>query len=92
MPKINERLVTKMEKTRVKDVEIVESVRKVYDRYEWLKARLLTRYNVYYDNAIIPEEILMINRWYEKMEKYLGKRFVREFSKAVANAKKEVLV
>ena len=77
-----------MEKTRV---EIVESVRKVYDRYEWLKAKLLTRYNVYYDSTIIPEEIMMINRWYERTRAYLEKRFVREFSKAVAEAKKEVV-
>ena len=73
----------KMKKTKVKDTEIVESVRKVYDRYEWLKARLLTRYNVYYDSTAVPEELLMINAWYEKMETYLGKRFVREFTKAV---------
>lgn len=83
---------SEMEKMRVKEVEIVESARRVYDRYEWLKARLLTRYNVYYDSTIIPEEILMINRWYEETRAYLEKRFVREFSKAVANAKKEVEV
>lgn len=79
-----------MEKMKVMDVEIVESARKVYDRYEWLKARLLTRYNVYYDSTTNPEEIVMINRWYEETRAYLEKRFVREFSKAVA--KKEVEV
>lgn len=79
-----------MEKMKVMEVEVIETARKVYDRYEWLKARLLTRYNMYYDSAIIPEEIVMINRWYERTRAYLEKRFVREFSKAVA--KKEELV
>ena len=79
-----------MEKMKVMEVEIVETARKVYDRYEWLKARLLTRYNVYYDSATNPEEILMINEWYGRTRAYLEKRFVREFFKAVA--KKEVEV
>ena len=79
-----------MEKMKVMDVEIVESARKVYDRYEWLKARLLTRYNVYYDSTTNPEEIVMINRWYERTRTYLEKRFVREFSKAVAQKEVEV--
>lgn len=76
-------LVAKMEKTRSMEVEIIDRARIVYDRYEWLKARLLTRYNVYYDSAVIPEEILMINRWYEETRTNLEKRFVREFTRTV---------
>lgn len=78
-----------MEKTRSMEVEILDRARIVYDRYEWLKAKLLTRYNVYYDSTTNIEEIMMINEWYEETKAYLEKRFVREFSKAVAE--KEVL-
>ena len=76
-----------MIKTVGTEVVIVEKSREIFDRYEWLKSRLLTRYNVYYDSATEPEEILMINEWYEETKTYLEKRFVREFTKAVKEAK-----
>lgn len=72
-----------MIKTVGMEVVIVEKSREIFDRYEWLRARLLTRYNVYYDSTAEPEEILMINEWYEETKAYLDKRFVREFTKAV---------
>lgn len=70
--------------------QIVGSIQEVYERYNWLKAKLIRRYNICYDECCTAEEILVVNAWYEKMEKYLGKRFVREFSRAVERTRQEV--
>lgn len=70
------------------NIQIVSDMQEVYDRYDWLKAKLLRKYNIYYDECCAAEEILVVNAWYEKMEKYLGKRFCREFTKAVEKARK----
>ena len=73
---------------RTKEELVVRSVQEVYDRYMWLRSKLLTRYNYYWDEAKwTVEGCIECNAWYDRMKTYLDKRFWREFTKAVEKAK-----